>query len=78
MGQPWGGDEQGQKFAQKYNPNRDQIEKSAGILVQGLSSIHDAISDMADGHIDNDEAVKGIFTRIDPDAKGSDSGQGKG
>ncbi|MGW8376910.1 WXG100 family type VII secretion target [Streptomyces sp. ODS28] len=77
LGSPWGGDEQGQKFAHQYNPHKQQIEKAAGILVEGLASVHEAMKDMADGHIDNDEAVKSLFTRQGVEGKGSHPGQGK-
>nr|WP_037849001.1 MULTISPECIES: hypothetical protein [unclassified Streptomyces] len=63
LGTPWGDDEAGKKFAEKYKANQRTLESSAGVLVLGLVSIHEAVDDMKDGHVDNDEAVKGIFTR---------------
>ncbi|MGP4001326.1 WXG100 family type VII secretion target [Streptomyces sp. 8N706] len=65
LGSPWGGDEQGNQFRDAYVPNRASIEKAVGILVEGLASIHDAMKDMADGHIENDELVKSLFTGVD-------------
>ena len=52
-GSPWGDDEQGGKFHKAYGPHVTQIEHSTQILVDGLTSIHEAMVDMADGHIDN-------------------------
>ncbi|WP_338018169.1 hypothetical protein [Streptomyces taklimakanensis] len=63
LGAPWGGDEQGRTFGDSYEPHRTTIERSVGILVAGLASIHGAMEDMADGHVDNEAAIKGMFTR---------------
>ncbi|MFF4491192.1 hypothetical protein ACFY0F_32810 [Streptomyces sp. NPDC001544] len=63
-GSPWGDDEQGEKFHKVYGPHVQQIEHSTQILVSGLASIHEAMVDMADGHIDNEELVRGMFSRI--------------
>ncbi|MGW6402526.1 hypothetical protein [Streptomyces sp. NPDC055134] len=63
-GSPWGDDEQGHAFHTAYSPNVKKIENAASILSQGLASIHDAMSDMADGHIDNDELVRSMFSKI--------------
>lgn len=37
---------------------------AAGTLVLGLTSIHEAMADMADGHVDNDELIAGMFTEV--------------
>ncbi|MEV0278231.1 hypothetical protein AB0I22_17855 [Streptomyces sp. NPDC050610] len=61
LGEPWG--EDAKKFGTDYLANVRSMESSAGILVLGLVSVHEALSDMADGHVDNDEAIAGIFTK---------------
>jgi uncharacterized protein YukE len=62
VGTPWGDDEQGRAFH-----HVTQIEHSTRILVDGLTSIHKALTDMADRHIDNEELVRGMFSRIHAD-----------
>ncbi|MEV5381653.1 hypothetical protein [Streptomyces sp. NPDC052721] len=71
-GSPWGDDEQGEKFHKAYGPHVKRIEQSTQILADGLASIREAMVDMADGHIDNEELIRGMFSRIrvDRDAKG--------
>ncbi|MFJ2443204.1 MULTISPECIES: WXG100 family type VII secretion target [unclassified Streptomyces] len=64
LGSPWGDDEQGQKFGDAYSPKRTEIEKGVGILVLGLRSIHAAMTDMADGYVDDDKLVEGMFTKV--------------
>ncbi|MEV0410340.1 hypothetical protein AB0I68_05870 [Streptomyces sp. NPDC050448] len=66
LGKPWGDDEQGKAFGDAYSPQQKAIEKAAGTLVLGLVSIHEAMTDMADGHIDNDELIAGMFTKMQP------------
>ncbi|MFF9275406.1 hypothetical protein [Streptomyces griseosporeus] len=63
-GAPWGDDEQGEKFHEAYGPHVTRIEHSTGILADGLASIHAAMVDMADGHIDNEHLVRSMFSRI--------------
>ncbi|MEV7689085.1 hypothetical protein ACFW1F_03525 [Streptomyces bungoensis] len=63
-GSPWGDDEQGEKFHKAYGPHVGQIENAAQILADGLASIHKAMVDMADGHIDNEQLIRGMFSRI--------------
>ncbi|WLW52852.1 hypothetical protein [Streptomyces sp. YU58] len=63
-GSPWGDDDQGTAFHQAYGPHVTQIEHAAQILVDGLASIHTAMVDMADGHIDNERLVRSMFSRI--------------
>ncbi|MCS0604966.1 hypothetical protein NX794_27705 [Streptomyces sp. LP11] len=63
-GSPWGDDEQGEKFHKAYGPHVKRIEQAAQILAEGLASIHEAMFDMADGHIDNEELIRGMFSRI--------------
>ncbi|GAA3130975.1 hypothetical protein GCM10010521_16280 [Streptomyces rameus] len=70
-GSPWGDDEQGTEFHGHYGPLVTKMENAAGILSQGLESIHDAMADMADGHIDNEHLVRSMFSRID--VKGGDA-----
>ncbi|MGN5635255.1 hypothetical protein [Streptomyces sp. AC154] len=63
-GSPWGEDEQGQKFHEHYGPHVKKMETAAEIVSLGLASIHDAMTDMADGHIDNEELVRSMFSKI--------------
>ncbi|MFG3202695.1 WXG100 family type VII secretion target [Streptomyces sp. NPDC048192] len=69
-GSPWGDDEQGQKFHKVYGPHVKQIERATKILVDGLASIREAMADMADGHVDNEELVRSMFSRISVDHGG--------
>ncbi|WP_326687773.1 hypothetical protein OIE63_11825 [Streptomyces sp. NBC_01795] len=64
LGKPWGEDEAGAKFEKKYQKNQKSIESTTGVLVLGLVSIHEAIDDMKDGHVDNEDLIEGIFTKI--------------
>ncbi|MER6025389.1 hypothetical protein [Streptomyces sp. NPDC001851] len=64
LGEPWGHDEQGNQFGGIYKPHQKSIESAAGILVLGLTSIHAAMVDMSDGHVDNDKLVAGMFTEV--------------
>ena len=68
LGKPWGNDDAGQKFEPKYTANQHAIERATGVLVLGLVSIHEAMQDMADGHVDNEELIRGMFTK--PEGKG--------
>ncbi|MGV9425148.1 hypothetical protein ACWDO7_12765 [Streptomyces sp. NPDC003656] len=63
-GSPWGDDKQGHEFHQAYGLLVTKIEHAASVLSEGLASIHDAMSDMADGHIENDELVRSMFSRV--------------
>lgn len=76
-GSPWGDDKQGNEFHKVYGPLVTKIEHAADILSQGLASIHDAMSDMADGHIDNDQLVRSMFSRINVKHDGQGGGQPK-
>jgi hypothetical protein len=64
LGTPWGDDEQGSQFADVYLPHVKQITQSTGILIDGLASIHLAMTDMADGHIENEALIAAMFSRI--------------
>ncbi|MEW2291884.1 hypothetical protein ABZ719_04120 [Streptomyces sp. NPDC006743] len=64
-GAPWGDDEQGTTFHETYGPLVKRIEQSAQILAAGLASIHTAMDDMADGHIENEQLIRSMFSRID-------------
>ncbi|MET7898958.1 WXG100 family type VII secretion target [Streptomyces mirabilis] len=72
-GSPWGDDDQGTAFHKAYSPHVKQIENASDILAQGLASIHEAMTDMADGHIDNEELVRAMFSKIT--VKGGDQGK---
>ncbi|WP_373312942.1 hypothetical protein [Streptomyces vinaceus] len=65
-GAAWGDDGPGKEFNDKYGPIVAQIEKSAGIIKDGLASIHTAMTDMADGHIENDALVGAMFRKVTP------------
>ncbi|WP_037669240.1 WXG100 family type VII secretion target [Streptomyces griseus] len=65
-GSPWGDDEQGQKFHACYGPHVKKMEAAAGILALGLASIEAAMTDMADGHIDNELLVRSMFSKVRP------------
>ncbi|MFD8422939.1 hypothetical protein [Streptomyces sp. NPDC059466] len=64
LGEPWGNDKQGKEFGDSYKPLQKKIESAAGTLVLGLTSIHEAMADLADGHVDNDELIAGMFTDV--------------
>ncbi|MBY8887321.1 hypothetical protein K7472_21120 [Streptomyces sp. PTM05] len=75
LGTPWGEDKQGKEFEKAYSPQQKAIESATGILVLGLTSIHEAMSDMADGHIANDQLIAGMFTKAkSPTAAGRPGG----
>ncbi|MER5685329.1 MULTISPECIES: hypothetical protein [unclassified Streptomyces] len=76
LGSPWGDDKQGKAFHAAYAPNEKAIKQSAGILVDGLASIHLALTDMADGHIDNDELVRQMFSKVGRKNEGGKGDQG--
>ncbi|MBF6048081.1 hypothetical protein GO001_23155 [Streptomyces sp. NRRL B-1677] len=83
LGSPWGADDQGKQFGESYKPKRTQIENAAKILVAGLASIHEAMVDMSDGHIENDKLIAAMFSKKGakgPQGSGSggDSGSGGG
>ncbi|MFC0847000.1 MULTISPECIES: hypothetical protein [Streptomyces] len=75
FGKPWGDDEQGKAFGDAYEPQQTAIERGAGILVLGLTSIHEAMIDMSDGHVDNDELIAGMFAKVKPQDKAQDQPQ---
>ncbi|KAF5998027.1 hypothetical protein [Streptomyces sp. WAC00263] len=62
LGKPWGEDKQGKEFGDAYSPQQKKIESAAGTLVLGLVSIHEAMNDLADGTVDNDQLIAGMFT----------------
>ncbi|MFE1749674.1 hypothetical protein [Streptomyces anandii] len=64
LGEPWGHDKQGDQFGAVYKPHQKNVESAAGILVLGLTSIHEAMVDLSDGHVDNDKLIGGMFTQI--------------
>ncbi|WP_181763958.1 WXG100 family type VII secretion target [Streptomyces albidus (ex Kaewkla and Franco 2022)] len=66
LGLPWGSDAPGTEFGDLYGPRRRTLESAVEILATGLASVHHAMSDMADGHIDNEENIKGVFADEDP------------
>ncbi|MEV6723793.1 hypothetical protein AB0M94_22995 [Streptomyces xanthochromogenes] len=64
LGKPWGDDKQGKEFEDVYAPVQKKIESAAGVLVLGLTSIHEALADLSDGHVDNDKLIEGMFTKV--------------
>jgi hypothetical protein len=76
-GSPWGDDKQGKEFDKVYGPLVTKIEHAADVLSQGLASIEEAMTDMADGHIDNEQLVRSMFSRIHPKPGGQGGGQPK-
>ncbi|WP_405551739.1 WXG100 family type VII secretion target [Streptomyces sp. NBC_01171] len=76
-GSPWGTDEQGRAFHKAYGPHVKQIEHAAAILSQGLASIREAMVDMADGHIDNEELIRSMFSRLRTPAESDGTGRSK-
>ncbi|MEH6375722.1 hypothetical protein V7793_15490 [Streptomyces sp. KLMMK] len=72
LGAPWGADDQGKQFGDSYRPKRTQIENSTKILIAGLASIHEAMVDMSDGHVENDKLIAAMFSK-----KGAKGGGGK-
>ncbi|QHA03384.1 hypothetical protein GQF42_08980 [Streptomyces broussonetiae] len=75
LGEPWGHDDQGNQFGGAYKPHQKSIESAAVVLVLGLTSIHEAMVDMADGHVDNDKLVAGIFTEVKTDKQSDGAGE---
>ncbi|MFG1805199.1 WXG100 family type VII secretion target [Streptomyces sp. NPDC049040] len=65
-GSPWGGDDQGKQFEDQYVPNVTSMTMAAEVLALGLASIHDAMVDMADGHVGNEELIRLMFSRNGP------------
>ncbi|MEU8838873.1 hypothetical protein AB0D97_07010 [Streptomyces roseus] len=63
-GAAWGDDNPGKQFHDKYGPIAARIEESAGIIKDGLASIHTAMTDMADGHIENEALIGAMFRKI--------------
>ncbi|MGC4999326.1 MULTISPECIES: hypothetical protein [unclassified Streptomyces] len=47
-----------------------KIEHAASILSDGMASIHEAMSDMADSHIDNEELIRWMFSRVGAKGEG--------
>jgi hypothetical protein len=43
-----------------------KMEEAAGILALGLASVEAAMTDMADGHVDNELLVRSMFGKIQP------------
>ncbi|MFJ2403371.1 hypothetical protein ACIOUE_18955 [Streptomyces xanthochromogenes] len=74
FGAPWGDDEQGKAFHDAYGPQQKVIERAAGTLVLGLVSIHEAMVDMSDGHVDNDQLIAGMFTKVKESTDGTGGG----
>ncbi|MFE1876786.1 WXG100 family type VII secretion target [Streptomyces sp. NPDC059496] len=65
-GAAWGDDDPGKQFHDKYGPIAARIEESAGIVKDGLASIQTAMTDMADGHIENDALIRAMFLKATP------------
>ncbi|MFE6056196.1 WXG100 family type VII secretion target [Kitasatospora sp. NPDC056446] len=61
-GSPWGGDKQGNEFAQAYNGPHDKVLSALDTLVTGLASIHDGLVAHADNHTGADSHVRKSLT----------------
>ncbi|MFE9413015.1 hypothetical protein ACFYN0_30110 [Streptomyces sp. NPDC006704] len=77
LGKPWGEDKQGKEFEDVYAPVQKKIESATGILVLGLTSIHEALVDLSDGHVDNDKLIEGMFTKVKAPHQGSGDSAGE-
>ncbi|MFI6056384.1 hypothetical protein ACIBCO_40810 [Streptomyces violascens] len=77
LGKPWGEDKQGKEFEDVYAPVQKKIESATGILVLGLTSIHEALVDLSDGHVDNDKLIEGMFTKVKVPHQGSGDSAGE-
>jgi hypothetical protein len=75
LGEPWGHDEQGDQFGNAYKPQQKKIESAAGVLVLGLTSIHEALVDLSDGQVDNDRLIAGMFTEVKTDKQSDGAGE---
>ena len=71
LGKPWGQDSQGKKFEASYALAQKKVEGAAGFLVLGLTSIHEAMSDLAAGFGTQDASVAAVFTK---NGQGPDGG----
>ncbi len=63
LGRPWGQDPQGRAFEKDYAPAVKKVESAAGMLVLGLTSVHEAMADLAAGFGTEDAAVAAVFTK---------------
>lgn len=64
VGEPWGNDnEKVRQWADSYEQSQMSIENAVTILISGLASIHAAMTDMSDGHVDNEDAIRGMFNK---------------
>ncbi|WP_051711935.1 WXG100 family type VII secretion target [Streptomyces sp. NRRL S-350] len=61
-GSPWGGDKQGNEFAQAYNGPHDKVLAGLDVLVTGLSSIADGLDAHADNHTGADNQARKDLT----------------
>jgi hypothetical protein len=67
VGQPWGNDEQGQKFANGDNGHngivaaQDCVFKALEVLVQGIASMDPALRALADNTVDRDQANADMY-----------------
>ncbi|MEU9047086.1 MULTISPECIES: WXG100 family type VII secretion target [unclassified Kitasatospora] len=61
-GSPWGGDKQGNEFAQAYNGPHDKVLSALDVLVKGLTSIHDGLVVHADNHTGADNHARKNMT----------------
>ncbi|MFF3428900.1 hypothetical protein [Streptomyces sp. NPDC002602] len=75
-GAAWGDDDPGRKFHDKYGPIVARMERSADIIRDGLASIHTAMTDMADGHIENDALVEAMFRKVAPEPRSGPDDRG--
>ncbi|MCT9109641.1 hypothetical protein ACFWD7_29730 [Streptomyces mirabilis] len=54
------------QLRRRTDGSKSANEEAAGILALGLASIEAAMTDMADGHTDNELLVRSMFSKIQP------------
>jgi uncharacterized protein YukE len=57
LGDFWGDDEQGARFAEGYRPHAATVQTAADNIAVGLASIADALEAQADNHQRTDKAI---------------------
>ncbi len=62
LGQFWGDDEQGARFAEGYLPNAATVQTAAGNIAVGIDSIADALEAQAANHKHTDLALAARLT----------------
>lgn len=55
LGEPWGDDENGRKFAVDFVRNQQAIVEACGVLAQGLASVGPTLAAIADNTVTSDK-----------------------